>query len=207
MKKFLSSIALSGMLLTNLSLFADLPEPYASVHDLPSTPYYVIDGYVFYALASAHQSAVIIDVESLDGSVARSFAQSVGGLPFITKIYSVSSWLSADSSQKHLFQKFLSNVKHENSAELITPIRMNSQEAAGALNVTADFISITGGNDQNGIYNDILAWFTHLSNDGVICGNNWFENSVQIGVTRAAAVLDVAVKTNGNVWYIEKQTN
>jgi hypothetical protein len=204
MKKYFGILFMSCALLTSVSLSADLSQPFASIRNLPQTPYFVQDAYVYYSLISARASAVIIDVESQDGGVARYLAQEVTNLPTITQIYSVNAWQSPDRSQKYLFQRFLSNVIQDNTAQWITPIRMTSQEAAEGLNVNADFISLVGGNDQQGIYNDILAWYPHLTDIGVMCGNNWNDTSVQIGVTRAASVLDLTVQLNGNVWYFEK---
>lgn len=204
--KHLNKILLAGMLLAHAVIFADDPQPYSSVHNLPMTPYYVQDGYVFYDLIHSRNAAVIIDVESQDGGVARLIAQQASSLPSLNAIYCVNAWTSCDPSKKHLFQRFLSNVKQENTASLIIPIRMSSSDAAWGLNVKADFISIVGGNDKDIIYKDILAWYPHLTNGGVICGNNWNESSIEIGVTKAAEALDLTLKINSNVWYLEKST-
>lgn len=202
--KTLRKIVLSSALLGNAFLLADLPQPFASIQDLPSTPYFVQDAYIYYSLISANNCAVVVDVESQDGGVARYIAQQVNTLTSVKQIYSVNGWQSPDHSQKHLYQRFLSNVIQENTAELITPIRMTSREAADAINVQADFISLVGANDKQTIYNDILAWYPHMSNTGVMCGNNWNDSSVQVGVTKAAATLDLTLHLNDNVWYFIK---
>ncbi|MES2345368.1 MAG: class I SAM-dependent methyltransferase [Chlamydiota bacterium] len=203
MKKIFEKIFISGAILASASSYADIPQPYASIHNLPQTPYFVQDGYIYYSLVSTHNAAVVIDVGSQDGGVARYLAQQANNLPSLTQIYSVNMWQSCDRSQKQLFRRFLSNVIQENTAELITPIRMSSRDAAEALNVQADLINL-GANDEDVIYNDILRWYPHLSNTGVMCGNNWYEHSVQIGVTKAASTLDVPVQVNGHVWYLVK---
>lgn len=204
--KFLNKILLTAMFLTSLGLQADEydPQPYSSIRNLPPTPYFVQDAYIYYSLIQSHNAAIIIDVESDEGGVARFIAQQANNLPSVNTIYAVNAWTSCDPSQKYLFQRFLSNVKQENTTNLIVPIRMNSNDAALALNVKADFISIVGGNDAETIYKDILSWYPHLSDDGVICGNNWNDNSVEIGVTKAAESLDLTLKINDNVWYFEK---
>lgn len=200
--KWLNSVFMIGLLLVNLSIYAD--QPYSSIRNLPATPYFVQDGYILYDLISTHNAGIIVDVESQDGSVARYIAQQASHLPSLNRIYSVNGWTSCDKSKQHLFQRFLSNVKQENTAELIIPIRMTSNEAAWALDVQADFISLVGANDKDIIYRDILAWYPHLANGGVLCGNNWYENSVEIGVTKAAESLGLNLKLNNNVWYFEK---
>ena len=113
-------------------------------------------------------------------------------------------WQSNDRSQKQLFRRFLSNVKQENTTQLIIPVRMSSNEAGESLNVKADLISLVGKNHQDIIYNDILIWYPHLSDTGVMCGNNWYEHSVQVGVTKAAMTLDVSVQVNDTMWYFVK---
>jgi hypothetical protein len=201
MKTHLKALCIANFLLAGTILEA-APEPYASVSNLPQTPYYVQDGYEIYSLAS--NATVIIDVESQDGGVARYLAQQANNLPSLTKIYSVNIWQSHDPAQKQLYRRFLSNVVQENTTGLITPIRMSSAEAAASLHIIADLIYVLGANDQQTIYNDILSWYPHLSNSGIICGNNWYESSVQTGVTRAATALDALLKINGNVWYMTK---
>ena len=204
MKKDLTTMIMSSAILASLSLFADLPQPFTNIQNLPPTPYFVQDAYVLYSLINQNNAAVIVDVESQDGGVARYVAQQVNTLTSVKEIYSVNAWQSSDRSQKYLFQRFLSNVIQENTAQLITPIRMTSREAAEALNIQADFISLVGANDQDTIYRDIVAWYTHLSNNGVICGNNWNDSSVQVGVTKAAATLEQTLHVNNNVWYFVK---
>lgn len=205
--KYLNKMLVAGVLLANLGVYADEPQPYSSIRNRPATPYYVQDGYTFYWLIQSHNAAVVIDVESQDGGVARYIAEQASSLPFLTTVYSVNGWTSADHSQRHLFQRFLSNVKQDNTTNLIVPIRMNSQDAALALNVQADFISLVGANDKDIIYRDILAWYPHLNNGGVICGNNWNESSIEVGVTRAAGALDATLQINNNVWYFVKNAS
>lgn len=192
-----------GLLLAIQSASAQFPEPYESVRNIPATPYFVQDGYIYYDLINTSNAAVIVDVESQDGGVARFIAQQSGSLPSLNRIYSVSAWTDCPT-HKRQFQRFLSNVKQEGSAEKITPIRMNSLEAAQSLNITADFISLVGANDANVIYKEILAWYPHLSDNGIICGNNWYDNSVELGVTKAAESLDLTLHINNNVWYFLK---
>lgn len=196
-------IVLAVLFMANQSIYADVPQPYESIREVAATPYYVQDAYTYFSLISTHNAAVIVDVESQDGGVARFVAEQASSLPALSQIYSVSAW-NDYPSKTHLFQRFLSNVKQENTTALIIPIRMNSQEAATGLNVKADFISLVGGNTGEGIYQDILAWYPHLSDIGVICGNNWNENSVAVGVTQAAASLNVTLHVNNNVWYFLK---
>ncbi len=191
------SMLLTGIIASSLQLMADDPQPYASVHNLPQTPYFFDNGWV---LADKLKSAtVFIDVNSRDGGGARLAAQNTMS---DVQIYCVNMWVSPDPSQKYLFQRFLSNVKQENLADRITPIRMNSMEAARALNIIADVIYLNAL-EQN-LHNEIIAWSSHLSGSGIICGNNWTESAVQIHVTRAGNELDLKLKTYGDFWSLER---
>jgi hypothetical protein len=204
MKKHFRTLFAASALLMSSSLYSIAIQPYASIENLPQTPYYVQDGYTFYSLISTNKSAVVIDVESQDGGVARFIAQEAANLPSVMQIYSVNIWQSPDISQKQIFQRFLSNVIQEMTTQMITPIRMSSLEASQSLNIAADFISVVGSNDSIRIYNDIMAWVPHLTTNGIICGNNWVYPSVQVGVTKAAASLNLTLNVNGNVWYFQK---
>lgn len=187
------------------SIVVSAQEPYDSIHTIAATPYYVQDAYIIMDLISSHNAAIVIDVDSPDGGIARLVAQQAGNLPSLQKIYAVGFWRDARAN-KNLFHRFLSNVKQENTGNLIIPIRMRSKEAALALNVTADFITVVGDNDANTIYKEIIAWFPHLSSNGIIAGNNWYENNVQMGVANAAAALNLTLKIVNNVWYFQKNT-
>lgn len=204
--KFLKKcfLALTVSLLPSFSLFGGLPDPYASIQLLPHTAYFVLDSYVYYNLISSRAATIIVDVDSQDGGVSRYIADNINSLPSVKQIYSISMWQTCDPAYKHLFQRFLSNVRQENNTEWITPLRMSSLEAANSLTLSADFVSLVGAHDQHCIYQEILAWYPHLSNNGVVCGNNWYEKSIQLGATRASAVLGVPLNINGNVWYLEK---
>ena len=101
------------------------------------------------------------------------------------------------------YQQFLSNVVQENTAGVIVPIRMESEEAAQALNVIADFIYL-GSNDPTTLLTDIENWFSHLSTNGVISGTNWNDNSAKVAVAQAALNLNLVLRINDNVWYLQR---
>jgi hypothetical protein len=198
--KLVKLALISAFLLTSWQIPAEESEPYVSVHNLPFKPYFIEDGYWLLDLITRHEAPVFIDVGSAEGGAARFVAQNV---PDGLKIYCVNDWLNPDPNAKLQFQRFLSNVKQEQTSHLITPIRMNSQEAAAGLNVAANVIYLNS-NDEDRVYNDILVWSTHLTPNGTICGNNWSDVSIQIGVTRAASALDLSLHTNNNSWFLER---
>lgn len=207
MKNIRSLVASSLIALSTTCFSSSLiaQDPYDLIRLAPATGYYLQSPYVYAALINERKCKVIIDVESHEGSVARFLGQQHQSedLPSINKIYSINAW-EDDEENKFQFQRFLSNVKYEDTTKLITPIRMSSHEAAVTLNIKADFISLVGKNNPDILYRDILSWYPHLSEDGIICGNNWHEPGVSIGVAKAAEALELTIKLNDHVWYFEK---
>jgi hypothetical protein len=197
-KKTFGSALLACLLMSSSSINAD-PQPYTDIHVLPYVPYYVPDGYLLIDKINSVLATVFIEVGSHDGSAARFLAQNTSELV----IYALSSWLSYDPSEKYLFQKFLSNVIQENATERIIPIRMASYEGAKALNVIADVIYINSPSEN--LSADILAWFSHLSSTGVICGTDWQDPMIELAVSHAAVQLGCVVMSNGNFWSIERE--
>ncbi len=200
MFKSLCSLSVASLICMSSQLTA-LPQPYDSVHTLPITYYYVPDGYILSNLASENSSSIIIDVGSEDGSAARFFAQQ--NLPSVTRIYSISLWAAGDPPVYDRYQRFLSNVIQDGTAEIIVPLRMSSAEAATALNVNADLIFF-GTFDADTLYEEITHWVANLSDNGVLTGNNWNENSIKLGVVRAANDFNLNLSIYDNVWALKK---
>jgi len=174
-------------------------EPYSSVHKIPWTPYYVQDGYVISNLITTNSAAIILDIGSKEGSVSRFIAQQ--NLSNVVKIYSIDSWLSSDPSLKNQYHEFLSNVEYEQTSDSIISIRMSSKEAAYALNLVGDFIFL-GSNVDKLLYEDVYQWIVHLSDNGIIAGLNWYDNSIKSAVSKAASELNLNVVVNDDVWYL-----
>lgn len=196
--RFAKTMFLAGLFAT-LNLSADtLPEPFASIYQLSPTPYYFENGYLLVDKVNTEKATVFIDVGSQGGSAARLIAQYTQGV----KIYNVNIWQSCDSQQKNGYQKFLSNLIAENTAERIIPIRMSSIEAAKALNVIAEVIYLDS--IESTLSSEILAWAPHLAPSGTICGHDWTDPNVQYTVAQAANKLGFLVKSNGDFWYLER---
>lgn len=51
---------------------------------------------------------------------------------------------------------------------------MRSVEAAKALDVMADLINIDAAHDYKSVKEDILAWYPHLKEGGIMCGDDWY---------------------------------
>lgn len=183
-----------------------MPEPYRSIVDLP------FDSHGWFGNAEplqrflqARPAKTVIEVGSWLGCSTRFIATI---LPEDGIVYAVDTW--AGSSQEavhmkdprlpHLYQLFLSNVKHAKLTHKIVPVRMNSVEAAAALNVKADLIYLDGAHDTQSVSDDIFAWYPHLSPGGILCGDDWTWPSVRVAVVHGATVLNKKIYAEGNFW-------
>jgi hypothetical protein len=197
------------LLLTCVSLHADIPEPYKSVEDLP------FDGHGWFLSASALEDRirerpvkVVIEVGSWLGGSTRLIAST---LPEDGVVYAVDTWRGTTTETEtmrdpripYLYQLFLSNVKHANLTHKIVPVRMESLEAARALNVMADLIFIDASHDTIAVYNDIMAWYVHLNKDGCMCGDDYPADSVRLGVEQAAKKLGREILSDGRLWWFK----
>ena len=80
---------------------------------------------------------------------------------------------------------------------------MNSVEASKALNVKADLIYIDGAHDTFSVTNDILSWYPHLEEGGIMCGDDWWWDSVRVAVVECAKQFGKKVNYVGNFWWYE----
>lgn len=187
----------------------EMPEPYRSIHVLP------FDGQGWFGNDAPLKNIIhglpiktIVEVGSWLGCSTRFFASE---LPDDGKVYAVDTWLGSEEEILHqtdprlpyLYQQFLSNVIHAGLTDKIIPVRMKSLEAAKALHVTADLIYLDGAHDTISVYNDILAWYPHLSQHGLMCGDDWMWESVAIAVRHAALLLNKKVHSCANFWWYE----
>lgn len=177
-------------------LNADLPEPYASFNQLNYQPFYFEDGWIILNKLTEQNAEVFIDVESPYGEAARAVA--LQGAPNI-KIYAVNPW----NSNSYAFQQFISNVIHENTANLITPIKLSSRDASIQTNIVADFIFIDA-TEECKLIEKISMWLTHLSENGIIAGNRWNWPSVKYLVITAATTFNLNFSEVGNYWFLQK---
>lgn len=193
----------------NISLWSDLPEPYQSNVDLP------FDGHGWFMNAEQLQvqlskkpAKVVIEVGSWLGCSTRFIASAIpdGGV-----VYAVDTWLGSSDESLHLqdprlpylYQQFLSNVKHAGLTSKIIPVRMRSLEAASGINVKADLIYIDAGHDTASVFQDIMAWYPHLNQGGIMCGDDWGWLTVQSAVIMGANQLGKRVCASGNFWWYE----
>ena len=80
---------------------------------------------------------------------------------------------------------------------------MQSLEASKALNIQADLIYIDAAHDEENVYQDVIAWYPHLTLDGILCGDDWSLDSVKRGVTQAAITLNRTVHYKEHFWRLK----
>lgn len=187
----------------------EMPEPYRSINVLP------FDGQGWFGndvplknILHGMPIKTVLEVGSWLGCSTRFFATE---LPEDGKVYAVDTWLGSEEEILHqtdprlpfLYQQFLSNIIHAGLTDKIIPIRMKSLEAAQALNIKADLIYLDGAHDTINVYNDILYWYPHLNEYGMICGDDWMWPTVQTAVNHAAKLFNKKVNFYANFWWFE----
>lgn len=205
--KFVARYLLIVLSLFNSSFSNDIPEPYRSIKDLPfDSQGWFINADPLKNLLNVKPAKIVIEVGCWLGASTRFLASTI---PADGVVYAVDNWIPTeihyinDSRLPFLYQLFLSNVKHVKLTHKIIPVRMDSLEAAQALNVQADLIYIDANHSTAAVYKDIIAWSSHLAKDGIICGDDWESwESVKKGVIQAAEKLNKDIGTSGNCWWL-----
>ncbi len=195
MKKIARLICLMTALAGGSFLYADAELNHA-LRLVSYEPYYFENGYILLNKVIAQETTVFIDVGSSEGMAARYISANTSES---VKVFNINSW----SGNDHRYQKFLSNVIHENQGDRIHSIRMSSREATDALNLVSELIYIDC-EDKNTVHEKILSWATHLSLKGVIAGNRWEWPEVELAVVHAVVDLGLTLNIEGNFWFLKK---
>ena len=136
----------------------------------------------------------IIEVGSFLGESTIDLASH---LPEGGMLYAIDHWLGSSEHQPdssapspipldRLYDQFLSNVIHAGLAHRIVPIRMDSLAAAKNNTLTADLIYIDAAHDTESVYRDLVAWWPHLNENGILSGDDWWSEDVKRAVVQFA---------------------
>lgn len=212
-KIFLSILMI---LINGITRSASIPEPYASIIDLPVD----MQGWFsnenkknLESLIKIYKPKTIIELGTWLGTSAI-FMASI--MPEDCKLYCIDDW-TADSDVailntpgldvkiKILYQQFLSNVKHHGLCHKIVPMRMKTLEAARSLNIKADLIYVDASHDENSVYADVTSWLPHLKKGGIMCGDDWNHFGISAAVNRVSSELGKKLKVDGNFWWFEPE--
>lgn len=188
---------------------SEIPEPYRSIQVLPFDGHgWFVNEAQLHICLEVKPARVVIEVGSWLGKSTRFIASCI---PEDGRVYAIDTWLGSpgesvhmkDPRLPHLYQLFLSNVRHAGLTQKIIPIRMESLEAAKGLAVQADLIYLDASHDIESVYQDIVAWYPHLVEEGIFCGDDWDWESVRIGVIKAAGILHKKVNYYSHFWWLE----
>jgi predicted O-methyltransferase YrrM len=187
-----------------------LPDPYNQAKLMP----YKLDGWYSLAnrkaikrLISAYKVNTIVEVGSWIGLSTVDMAKKI---PEHGKVYAVDTWEGSEEHKnnpellKTLYDQFLSNVIHEQLTHKIIPIRMDSVKAAQKLQVVADLIYIDADHSYEGCYADLKAWFPHVKEGGILCGDDWPWEGVSKAVEQFAHEHNLKININNPFWWIIK---
>lgn len=157
-----------------------------------------------------HEITTVIELGSWAGASTRFIGYRVGEGG---KVYAIDHWKgnehfpaeSNDPRLDHIFHLFLSNIRIAGLSDRIIPIRMSTDEAAKALSVTADMIYIDASREASQVYRDVIQWYPHLNEGGIMCGAEYREPGIKHGVQRAAHDLGLMVESDrkGRFWQLK----
>ena len=204
---------IAGLISSGILIAKELPEPYRSVDILP------FDDHGWFAQNNRIRLEYIIDklkpkvVVELGSWLGASTIFMAEKLSEGAILYAVDNWNQQGSAGvqnnplwssklKTLYQSFLSNVIHKKMTQIVIPIRMDTLEAARALNITAELVYVDASHEEEDVYNDIIHWYPHLDIGGIMCGDDWSFQSVRNAVRRAEKELNQRTKSVGNFWWV-----
>lgn len=159
------------------------------------------------AIIRRYSPSIIVEVGSWKGLSAHQMSLAA---PPTTLIFCVDHWLGSEEHQPggsaflpgldHLYQTFLNNCRHRGLAGRIIPVRSDSLAAAERFPGKADMIYIDAAHDTKSVYADIKAWTPVLTEDGVLCGDDWSWPTVRKAVEQFAAETGLTIYSEGNFW-------
>lgn len=194
-----------------------LPDPYPEVYERVTLMPFNNHGWYPHAqrfdhLIREHGIKNVIEVGSWLGCSTRHLASLI---PADGKVLAVDHW---EGSVEHLqmdvrdwlptlYEQFLSNVIHAGLQDKIIPVRLASLEAAQKLQtipLKIDLVYIDGAHDYQSVYNDIVAWYPFIADDGIMTGDDWHYGDVKMAVDRFARENNLTVIGDNNFWMYQK---
>lgn len=156
----------------------------------------------------------VIELGSWKGRSALFFASL---LPEDGKVYCVDTWQGYTATYKDksfenytedkplLFQQFLSNVVTKKQTDKIIPVRMTTKQAAVHLDIKADLIYIDASHDEKSVMEDIMNYAPKLSENGVLCGDDYRRfQGVTDATHQAAIILRKKLRLHPPLWWMEE---
>lgn len=192
----------------------NLPPPYNTAEILPFLDHgWYANKTQIEWLIKKHNIKTIIEVGSWLGTSTRHMAACI---PEDGIVYAVDHWKGSVENQpgqwaslpgvemEKLYDYFLSNAVQSGLAHKIVPVRMESLQAAAALNIRADLVYIDAAHDEESVYNDLIAWCPHVKPNGIFCGDDWTSSGVRKAVISFAQMNGFRFKAKGNFWMLNQ---
>lgn len=187
--------------------------------------------HIFSDLIKELKPKQIVEVGSWKGQSSVTMAEVVKRENLDTKILCIDTWLGAlefwltenlsqhEQNERNLLLKngypqiyyqFLSNIVHTNNQNIILPLPLTSALAAKVLlarNIKAELIYIDASHEEDDVYNDIVAYWKVLANDGIMFGDDFhiFWTGVQNAVKKFSIENSVQYEQIDNFWLIRKK--
>jgi len=188
----------------------NIPEPYRSIAVLPyqrqgwlnlETQTYIVNFII------ANKPSSIIHLHSGLGLATIAMAKALKKVNPMGTIYAVDTWTKPydQTPGGTYYQQFLSNVIHQDVADIIMPCRMSSYEALKALNTNPALIVIDGLIEEDNLNENIILWYPHLDTGGVLCGDDWMLASVARAVERAANKMGISIHHSDTTWHLDSK--
>jgi hypothetical protein len=192
-----------------------LPEPFKSAKLLPydgtGSLSYPNDLKSVVQKIGAASGKIFVELGSWLGLTSRLISSSFPTAE--TKFYAVDTWKGFQNEEGHLdpriphiYEIFLSNCVMTRLAHKIIPIRMSVNDAAKNFWEKVDFLFVNTAQNYDAVYFSIMNWYPKLSENGVICGQDWTKENIKRAVMDAAAALNVTVGAlrETNIWKINR---
>jgi len=171
-------------------------------------------------LIKKYHCKTVVELGSWLGASTRHIANCLpeGGL-----VFAIDHWKGSEEHHKssrsdvqkflpNLYKQFLSNCIHANLTNKIIPRRMTTLEAAKELTLKADLIYVDASHDEKSVYDDLVAWYPHLKQDGILCGDDWTWNRInaaippiQAAVKRFAKEHNLYIEMYGPLFWMLKK--
>ncbi|MBI2345143.1 class I SAM-dependent methyltransferase [Candidatus Dependentiae bacterium] len=216
---------LNCLFVINLLIFAqvfpkkaiDLPSPYCDLKEvLPFNGHgWYTNGVWIEKLMKQNKIYTVIEVGSWLGASTRHIASL---LQANGKLYAVDTW---EGSVEHyenqewkkmlptLYEQFLSNIVHAQLTDRIIPVKSTSINAALDLKNQinkVDLIFIDAGHDTESVLNDLVIYWPFVqNNEGVLCGDDWYWESVRKAVIIFAKNYKLTLYADDNFWFLKKE--
>lgn len=208
------------ILFLNFQIFSqsmqDLPSPYCDLKEvLPFNDHgwYANDKWIE-KLMKKNKISTVIEIGSWLGLSTRHIASFLqpGGI-----LYAVDTWkgsIEHHNIQEYsvmlptLYEQFLSNVVHAQLTDRIKPIQSSSLEAITTFKNRSEIINlvyIDAGHDTESVLLDMEAYWPLVAHGGILCGDDWWWETVRAAVYIFAQNYGLTVYADDNFWFLKKE--